>query len=86
MLIFFKVVFYLRCSNIAIFSPEMQSLMGIAPQAIVPNLARPRAAGSLPNTTAPHSSVQTGLQANTFRLDMNVVPRSTMNTNGETEN
>ena len=45
-------------------APGMQSLMGIAPQAIIPNPAGPRAAGSLPNTTAPHSSVQTGLQAN----------------------
>ena len=46
-------------------APGMQSLMGIAPHAIIPNPAGPRAAGSLPNTTAPHPSVQTGLQANT---------------------
>ena len=43
----------------------MQSLMGIAPQANIPNPAGPRAAGALPNPTAPHPSVQTGLQANT---------------------
>lgn len=43
----------------------MRSSMGIAPQAIIPNPAGPRAAGSLPNTTAPHPSVQTGLQAKT---------------------
>ena len=46
-------------------APGMQSVMGIAPQAIIPNPAGPRTAGSLPNTTAPHSSVQTFLQANT---------------------
>ena len=46
-------------------APGVQSLMGITPQAIIPNPAGPSAAGSFLNTTAPHPSVQTGLQANT---------------------
>ena len=46
-------------------APGMQSSMGIAPQAVIPNAAGPRLPGSLPNITAPHPSGQTGLQANT---------------------
>ena len=46
-------------------APGIQSSMGITPQAVIPNPGGPRAPGSLPNTTAPYPSGQTGLQANT---------------------
>ena len=46
-------------------APGIQSSMGTAQQAVIPNPAGPRAPGSPPNTTVPHPSGQTGLQANT---------------------
>ena len=61
-------------------APGVQSSMGTAQQTVIPNPAGPRAPGSPPNTTAPHPSGQTGLQANTSssapQMALNTQPSS----------